>query len=144
MTFKRRIYSPPPSAPLKPLTRQVVYSSTSVAVPVPKTPIFRSEAYRRFVASFACMACGIEKRSQCAHSNQGRHGKAGRRQASDENTFPLCADQPTRMGCHTAHDLCLEMTKDERDELEDRYIRQMQAKALHHGWRFEKDGIKKP
>jgi hypothetical protein len=143
MTFKRKTYTPAPSAPLKPLTVRPNYAKASVAVPVPKVPVFRSEPYRRFVASFACMACGA-MRVQCAHSNQAKHGKAGAKRACDRFTFPLCADSPFRVGCHTQHDQCIDMTKDERDAIEDRYIERMHLKAAHAGWKLTDAGIVAP
>jgi hypothetical protein len=38
------------------------------------------------------------------------------------------------MGCHKMHDLCIDMSKDERDERELRYIEEMQARARRDGW----------
>jgi hypothetical protein len=142
--FKRKPYVPAPSAPLSPLKRAPNYASASVAVPVPKVPVFRSEPYRRFVSGFACFACGVERHSQCAHSNQSKHGKAGSRKASDVFTWPLCADWVGKIGCHTAHDLCLEMSKAERDAIEDRYIERMHLKAAHAGWQLTDSGIVAP
>jgi hypothetical protein len=141
----RRKYTPPPRVPAVPLPKPPNYATNLHRVAeVPKEPIFRSRPYRMYVAAFGCMACGIEKWSQCAHSNQARHGKAGARKASDEYTFPLCSERPGHMGCHRTHDLCEDMTKAERDALEDRYIAQMQRKALHAGWRFTGEGILAP
>jgi hypothetical protein len=77
-TFKRPVYEPAPAAPLRPLLVPPNYSALHRVVAVPKETVFRSESYRRFVAGFGCFACGIEKWSQCAHSNQARHGTAGR------------------------------------------------------------------
>lgn len=97
----------------------------------PKTPVFRSEKYRRFVASFPCFSCHIEGQSQCAHANSGRG--LGQK-ASDLDTFPLCAVRPGHMGCHQLFDLLIEMTLDERRELEKVYIERMRAIALDAGW----------
>lgn len=103
---------------------------------VPKFRYWRSEKYLRWVASQPCCGCGIEGRSQAAHSNQAKHGKGRSIKASDEFTFPLCTTFGGRMGCHEAHDLCWDMTRDERDELEDEYIKRTQARAPEHlkGW----------
>lgn len=97
----------------------------------PKVKTWRSEPYRRFVASRACFSCGIEGYSQCAHANSGR----GLGQKSgDENTFPLCAVRPGHMGCHQMHDLLLDMSLEDRRAAEVRYVARMQAIARGAGW----------
>lgn len=74
-------------------------------VPVQQiTETFRSETLRRAVASLPCAHCGIEGRSQAAHSNQYMHGKGGAKKASDAAIFPLCATSPSRVGCHEMFD----------------------------------------
>jgi hypothetical protein len=100
----------------------------------PKFPYIRNKVYLAYVARHACFCCGIEGFSQAAHSNQARHGKGGRIKASDEFTWPLCCERPGHMGCHKAHDLCIDMSKDERDELENQYIQRMHAIAWSDGW----------
>lgn len=95
---------------------------------------WRSEPYRRYVASQECFACGIHGYSQCAHSNQSRHGKSFGMKASDEFTFPLCSTRPGHMGHHTEHDLLMDMSHAERVELENRYIERMQSRAREAGW----------
>jgi hypothetical protein len=92
----------------------------------PKFNYVRSEPYRRYVASQACFACGIEGQSQACHSNQAKHGKGRSIKASDVFTWPLCVRH------HREHDHCLEMTKSERDAIEDEYIQRMQTLAA--GW----------
>jgi hypothetical protein len=94
----------------------------------PKFSYVRSEPYRRYVASQACFACGIEGQSQACHSNQAKHGKGGSIKASDVFTWPLCVRH------HREHDQCLEMTKAERDSIEDEYIQRMQTLAAEAGW----------
>jgi len=88
---------------------------------------YKNESYRRFVASHACFGCGIEGWSQCAHRNGAGMGT----KHSDLETFPLCSAMPGHMGCHAAHDLCVDMSGEQRRELEDEYVRRMQdiAKA---------------
>jgi hypothetical protein len=142
MTFKRKQYVAAPSAPLKPLERPVHYGhSERVPAVMPKSPVLRAPHYLRYVASMHCFGCGIVGYSQAAHANQARLGKGGARKASDEYTFPLCASRPGHQGCHVAHDLCLDMTKHERDALEDTYIARMMAMATADGWRFLSDEI---
>lgn len=63
---------------------------------------FRSELYRRAVAMLRCARCGMFDRSQAAHSNYLDKGMALK--APDSALFPLCADMPLRLGCHTKHD----------------------------------------
>lgn len=68
----------------------------------PKAPKpLRSEPYRRLVASLPCIACGVVGRSNHAHSNTG---KAKAMKNDDRDAFPLCVDQPGKVGCHTMHD----------------------------------------
>jgi hypothetical protein len=95
----------------------------------PKRRRYSSESYRRFVASHACFGCGIEGYSQTAHRNGGGMGT----KHSDLETFPLCCTRPGHMGCHQMHDLCLEMSRADRRELEDRYVAKMQAIAREAG-----------
>jgi hypothetical protein len=142
-SFKRPAYEPAPSAPLKPLERPVHYYGHSERVPavMPKSPVLRAPHYLRYVASHACSSCRIEGYSQAAHSNQAIHGKGGARKASDVYTFPLCASRPGHQGCHYLHDNCIDMTKHERDALEDTYIARMMAMATADGWRFLSDEI---
>jgi hypothetical protein len=87
-----------------------------------------------YVASHDCFACGIHGFSQAAHSNQARHGKGRGIKASDEFTWPLCCERPGHMGCHKMHDLCIDMSREERDALENEYIRRMHAIAWSEGW----------
>jgi hypothetical protein len=94
----------------------------------PKFDYLRSQAYLRYVATQACFACGIEGQSNACHSNQAKHGKGRSIKASDAFTWPLCIRH------HREHDQCLEMTKAERDALEDAYIERMLELALFDGW----------
>ena len=101
-----------------------------LVVPVPKLELFRSEAYRRYVASKPCFGCGIEGFSQCAHPN---FGKGMSMKTDDRLSFPLCGPRPGHIGCHSQHDLCIEMTKFERRLLEVGYTARMQAIAVADG-----------
>lgn len=105
----------------------------------PKFRYWTCKPYRMWVASRPCIACGIEGYSQCAHSNQAKHGKGRGIKASDEFTFPLCGSRWGQPGCHMRHDLCDGMTHEERDELEDRYIAQTWADAEAHGWHQKRE-----
>lgn len=100
----------------------------------PKVAIWRSERYRRFVASKDCFACGRGGISQAAHQNLG---KGSRLKTDDSLTFPLCCTQPMRVGCHDQHDLLIDMTLEQRREAEVLYVDRMQAIAVEAGWDFD-------
>ena len=102
---------------------------------IAKAVPFRSEAYRRYVASKDCFGCGISGYSQCAHENGGGMGT----KASDLETFPLCCTRPTHIGCHMAFDLCIDMSRAERRELTVQYVERMQAIAKSEGRREFKE-----
>lgn len=95
----------------------------------PKTPRYKNESYRRYVASKACFGCGIEGYSQAAHRNGGGMGT----KHSDLELFPLCCARPGHMGCHYMHDNLIDMTRADRRELEDKYVKQMQDMAREDG-----------
>ena len=99
--------------------------------PRPKTPTVRSEPYRRLVASFPCVNCGLHGRSQAAHANYGRG--LGQK-ASDLELFPLCADGPATIGCHSSHDRLLGMTRETRREREREYISKTHEQAIAASW----------
>ena len=71
---------------------------------------FRSEDLRRAVASLECMHCGVEGRTQAAHSNQQRDGKGMGHKASDAAIAALCG------ACHAEIDQGRDMSKAERIE----------------------------
>lgn len=110
-------------APLRPI--RVPAPSAVILSPVPKQEYVRDESYRRFVASLPCFECGIAGISQAAHSNQSGAGKGLSIKASDAFLFPLCADQPMRLGCHSKHDRCIDMTNEDRQEREVGYLERM-------------------
>ena len=108
-----------------------------VRVPAPSAPIFnpqpkqeyvRDESYRRFVASLPCFVCGRVGRSQAAHSNSATHGHGRSIKASDASLFPLCADGPEAIGCHTRHDQAKDgLTREQRRAREVEFIARMAA-----------------
>lgn len=107
-------------------------------VVVPKDEPVRNRAYREWVAGHDCFACGIGKWSQAAHSNSPKHGKGKGLKADDRYLFPLCSDRPGKMGCHTMHDTLIDMDREERRELEERYVERMQLRAVAAGWMNER------
>jgi hypothetical protein len=118
--FKRKPYHRPPMAPLRPVARSgVVAQISSVARPVPKEDILRSEAYRRLVAAMPCKFCGISGYSQAAHPNTG---KGMGFKTDDRGCFPLCGTRATGggmvTGCHELFDLGMLFSKSQRREIE--------------------------
>ena len=95
----------------------------------PKPTRYKNERYLRWVVTHACFGCGIEGHSQAAHRNGAGMGT----KHSDLETFPLCATRPGHMGCHMQHDLCWQMSRARRRELEDQYVERMQAIARAAG-----------
>jgi hypothetical protein len=99
----------------------------------PKFPYVRSTGYLRFVASQPCFICQRTDVQAC-HANQSKWGKAKSIKATDTATFPLCIRH------HYEHDMCYEMTKEDRDVIEDQFIERMRVIAEAEGWY---DGVKR-
>jgi hypothetical protein len=95
----------------------------------PKPTRYQSKAYRMYVASKPCFSCGISGYSQCCHRNGAGMGT----KHSDLDTFPLCCARPGHVGCHAMHDLLLDMTLEQRKELEAEYVERMRAIAREDG-----------
>jgi len=96
------------------------------ALKFPKSSPLRSDSYRRYVASQECFGCGIEGHSQAAHPN---HGKGLGMKTDDRRCFPLCGPRPGHMGCHYMLDNLIDMDRNERRELEEKYTAKMQERA---------------
>lgn len=75
---------------------------------------FRSESWRRAVASLPCVVCMREGESQAAHVNH--IGKGMGLKAPDCWTFPACPS------CHSEFDQGKTYTKQERRELAERWV----------------------
>jgi hypothetical protein len=86
-----------------------------MVVQVPKANPVRHEGYRRLVASMRCIKCMRFGRSQAAHPNTG---KGGMLKTDDRECFPLCADGPGEVGCHTLFDQGAMFDKDKRRAIE--------------------------
>lgn len=97
----------------------------------------RNEKYRRAVALLPCVNCGIDGYSQAAHANGLEYGKGMGMKASDDAIFPLCADRPGIVGCHTLFDQGAMFTKEERREVTPRWISwtRVAVQNAHHGHR---------
>lgn len=78
-----------------------------------KQPRHESEAWRRAVASLACVRCGREGATQCAHRNEG---KGMGMKTDDCLTAALCVD------CHASLDSGKQWTREERREQMDEAI----------------------
>lgn len=111
-----------------PRLHRVPAPSAPIFVQTPKHEYVRDESYRRFVASLPCFVCGVPGRSQAAHSNSPTDGKGAAIKASDTALFPLCADQPGEIGCHTRHDQAKDgLTREQRRAREVEFIARMAA-----------------
>ena len=119
----------PERAPIvhKPLAVPVTYAViTDDVVAARKTAPVRSKAYRRAVASLPCIECKVPGISQCAHANTG---KGTGIKASDLDSFPLCACQPSRQGCHAKFDQGTLYSKAARRLIEPAWIADTQRKV---------------
>ena len=95
--FKRPVYErPPPSQPTRVL-RGVAAVIEQTVVASPKAVLLRSKTYRQRVAELPCFHCGIEGRSQAAHSDEL---KGMGMKSSDDTCYPLCGPAPGHPGCH--------------------------------------------
>lgn len=105
-------------------------SAAESSAPMPKEMPVRSEPYRRAVASFPCLSCGVPGISQCAHANTG---KGMGTKACDLRSFPLCACQPGRQGCHARFDQGALFPKLARQAIEEAWIADTQRRILAMG-----------
>ena len=100
------------------------------AAPIEKENPLRSEPYRRLVAALPCAYCGIEGYSQCAHANTG---KGTGTKSSDTESFPLCACQPGRRGCHSLFDQGALFSKEARRAKEAEWVAKTRLQILSSG-----------
>ena len=83
--------------------------------PNPKAVLMRDKGYRRAVASLPCFNCGVEDYSQAAHADEG---KGMGIKSSDLTCYPLCADRPGVVGCHSAIGANAALSRKARREFE--------------------------
>ena len=69
---------------------------------------WRSKKHLQNVASLPCQHCGLEGKTQAAHSNMAQHGKGRGIKASDEFVAALC------FACHHDLDAGYGLSKDEK------------------------------
>lgn len=78
-----------------------------------KTPVYRSESWRRAVASLPCACCMRDGESQAAHRNQG---KGMGMKTSDAWTVPLC------QACHSEFDQGKKWDRQTKREMFDAWL----------------------
>lgn len=128
-SFARKVYVPPPPAPLCALVRRPSYAGSGVVVAVPKMQIVRSEPYRRLVAALPCIKCGREGYSQAAHVPPS--GKSMKQ--SDLDTFPLCCTRMLEIGCHVEFDQYIMFDSDRAREQGAAWAAQTRARIIYAG-----------
>jgi hypothetical protein len=114
-SFKRPIYTTARTVhkPTPPEHRRAASFSRAddASEPLEKFEYVRSQALLTAVASLPCQECGIEGRTQAAHSNEARHGKGRGIKSSDVFTAALCVEH------HTQLDQGRDLTRDERQAM---------------------------
>lgn len=101
---------------VKPIERPGIVRlvSEEVVADLSKDGTFRSEAWRRAVASLPCARCLKDGPSQCAHVNH--RGKSLGMKAPDCWSFPMCPE------CHRDFDQGATLTKAEKREFADTWV----------------------
>lgn len=94
---------------------------------IPKFNYFRSKKHLKNVAKLPCQICGVEGRTQAAHSNQAVHGKGRSIKASDEFTAALCIEH------HFEIDQGSHLTKQQRVDMWDEAWHKTVAKIQQQG-----------
>ncbi len=88
--FARKTYTPPPPAPLRRVTCNATYATTSSeVVVVPKRVYVRSLELLAAVRTLPCQVSGRTGGTEPAHSNWSVHGKAGRIKADDNRVAAI-------------------------------------------------------
>lgn len=96
--FARKTYTPPPPAPLRRVTCNATYATTSSeVVVVPKRVYVRSLELLAAVRTLPCQITGRTGGTEPAHSNWSVHGKAGRIKAESAKAVPPPAEVRERL-----------------------------------------------
>jgi hypothetical protein len=95
----------------------------------PKEHRTRSPAYRRAVASLACIFCGAEGYSNAAHGNRG---KGLGLKTCDLTLFPAC--NAGAKDCHGKWDAYKFGGKEMQAECEPKLAAQTQAQLIEKSW----------
>ena len=90
-----------------------------------KEPTYRSEAWRRAVASLRCACCWADGPSQAAHPNH--IGKGMGMKSPDCWCVPLCVE------CHREFDQGTRWPKEDKRDLMDRWIIQTVLELASRG-----------
>jgi hypothetical protein len=98
--------------------------------PIPKEKPWRSEPYRRLIASLPCAHCGRHGSSQAAHADLG---KGAGIKSDDRTCYPACADSVMRQGCHALIGSAGMFTREQRRTLERRHACKTIAQVLKLG-----------
>lgn len=93
--------------------------------------MWNSKKYRMVITELPCARCGREGRSQAAHMN---YGKGMGLKSSDATCFPLCADQPGAIGCHTEYDQGRTMSRDEKRTLAVQWLADTHIALIERGF----------
>jgi hypothetical protein len=112
----------------KPRTPALSAAMDQPITPAPKQAHVRDQDYLRWVASLPCAHCGIEGRTQAAHSDDnGAGGKGIGIKACDTTAYPACGPTPLDPGCHWRIGSSGTETKAARRALEAIYSAQTRA-----------------
>lgn len=71
-SFARKVYTPAPPAPLRPLVRRPSYAVADTVVAVPKENVIQHAGYMDLVRGLPCARCWRPPRSQFCHSDLGK------------------------------------------------------------------------
>lgn len=71
-SFKRKVYTPPPAAPLRALVRRPSYVGSGVVVALPKENVIQHAGYMDVVRGLSCHRCNRPPRSQFCHADESK------------------------------------------------------------------------
>lgn len=122
--FTRKVYTPPPPAPLRPVERRSTYAGAVTLQLVPKEEPRQHHGYMNLVRAMACMHCGKPPRSDFAHADQG---KGIGIKTDCRRGFPLCR------ACHHLIGSTGQLGREERRRIEAEYASRTRAQILADG-----------
>jgi hypothetical protein len=125
--FARKVYAPPPAAPLQPLSKAPNYAGATSGQSVEKAKPVRSLAYRRLIAAMPCAMCGIAGYTQACHADEGK-GLAMK--ACDLTCWPGCGPHDGLPGCHWIVGTSGRFKRDVRRELESAFAAHAKAALI--------------
>lgn len=122
--FTRKVYCPPPPAPLRRVERSGTYAVRPALVLVHKEAAIQHQGYMNLVRAMACMHCGKPPRSQFCHADMG---KGAGIKTDCRRGWPGCA------ACHYLIGSTGKLGRDERRRLEADYGARTRAQILADG-----------